>query len=401
MFILVLISTMLLGDIVWLLRCILRLKRTNIAWQIAIGAFTAAQTAGLVLATFLRSWDHGLHFLLTTPVLACIYLWHFLFILPMMLVRVAVLIAKPAARVIRHIAGMKRPPPDGPASPMTRRDFLRVAGCAAPALCTLGVTGFSVAQLRHFRIRKMDAPIPNLPPALDGLTIAHITDLHVGQFTHGSILEEIVEATNRLRADLIVGTGDLINFDLKDLPAGLSVMTRLRAAHGVFMCEGNHDLFMSALQFRQSTRAAGMRLLVNENAVVSIRGTPVQLLGLPWGAGAGHPHAEGNHGDAAIANAMRELLPQRQPGAFAILLAHHPHAFDYAEDLPLTFAGHTHGGQLMATGELGCGPMIYRYWSGLYRKAARTLIVSNGVGNWFPLRTAAPAEIIHLTLRRA
>ena len=55
----------------------------------------------------------------------------------------------------------------------------------------------------------------------------------------------------------------------------------------------------------------------------------------------------------------------------------------------------------MASGELGCGPMIYRYWSGLYRTAARTLIVSNGVGNWFPLRTGAPAEIIHLTLRRA
>ena len=45
--------------------------------------------------------------------------------------------------------------------------------------------------------------------------------------------------------------------------------------------------------------------------------------------------------------------------------------------------------------------MIYRYWSGLYRNAMRTLVVANGVGNWFPLRTAAPAEIIHLTLRRA
>jgi predicted MPP superfamily phosphohydrolase len=44
--------------------------------------------------------------------------------------------------------------------------------------------------------------------------------------------------------------------------------------------------------------------------------------------------------------------------------------------------------------------MLYRYWSGLYRLGQRALIVSNGTGNWFPLRTRAPAEIIHLTLRR-
>jgi predicted MPP superfamily phosphohydrolase len=97
---------------------------------------------------------------------------------------------------------------------------------------------------------------------------------------------------------------------------------------------------------------------------------------------------------------MRGLLTQLQPGAFPVLLAHHPHAFDYAENIPLTFAGHTHGGQLMATANVGFGPMLYRYWSGLYRLGQRALIVSNGTGNWFPLRTRAPAEIIHLTLRR-
>ncbi len=98
---------------------------------------------------------------------------------------------------------------------------------------------------------------------------------------------------------------------------------------------------------------------------------------------------------------MLELLAQRQTDAFPILLAHHPHAFDYAKDVPLTLAGHTHGGQLMVTKNFGFGPALYRYWSGLYRKKDRALVVSNGTGNWFPLRTRAPAEIIHLTLRRS
>ena len=98
--------------------------------------------------------------------------------------------------------------------------------------------------------------------------------------------------------------------------------------------------------------------------------------------------------------ALDQLLARGNPGAFNILLAHHPEAFDeaVAAGIPLTLAGHTHGGQLMFTPSFGFGPWLYRYWSGLYRKDESQLVVSNGTGNWFPLRIGAPAEIIHLTL---
>jgi len=84
-------------------------------------------------------------------------------------------------------------------------------------------------------------------------------------------------------------------------------------------------------------------------------------------------------------------------------MAHHPHAFDAAADagLPLTLSGHTHGGQLMLNEQLGFGPALFHYWSGLYTRGRSKLIVSNGVGNWFPLRVNAPAEIVHITLRQA
>ena len=76
--------------------------------------------------------------------------------------------------------------------------------------------------------------------------------------------------------------------------------------------------------------------------------------------------------------------------------------FDIAADanIPLTLAGHTHGGQLMLSERFGAGPMMFKYWSGLYRRNNSALVVSNGVGNWFPLRNNAPAEIVHITLRR-
>ena len=50
---------------------------------------------------------------------------------------------------------------------------------------------------------------------------------------------------------------------------------------------------------------------------------------------------------------------------------------------------------------LGFGPALFRYWSGLYERGPSKMIVSNGVGNWFPLRVNAPAELVHITLRRA
>ena len=55
----------------------------------------------------------------------------------------------------------------------------------------------------------------------------------------------------------------------------------------------------------------------------------------------------------------------------------------------------------MLNEQVGFGPALFRYWSGLYERSASKLIVSNGVGNWFPLRVNAPAEIVHLTLHRA
>jgi predicted MPP superfamily phosphohydrolase len=84
-------------------------------------------------------------------------------------------------------------------------------------------------------------------------------------------------------------------------------------------------------------------------------------------------------------------------------VALHPHAFDATAraSIPLTLGGPSHGGQFMHNPELGVGPLMYRYWSGLYRKpAGQAAGISNGAGNWFPLHTAAPAEILHLTLRR-
>jgi predicted MPP superfamily phosphohydrolase len=263
---------------------------------------------------------------------------------------------------------------------------------ATPVLLTGAGVAYSQKQLREFRIRPMDVALPGLPPELDGLRIALVSDLHVGTFTHGQTVKRVVEATSRLDADLVLLPGDLINNALADLSDGLDAVSNMQSRHGSYLCVGNHDLFEDGVEFIRRVKAR-VPLLVNESRIVPIRGQRVQLLGLSW-----------NRDEILIADSVRQLARQIAPDAFPILMAHHPHAFDAAADvgIPLTVSGHTHGGQLMLSDSVGFGPLMYRYWSGLYRKPAHngaSLIVSNGVGNWFPIRTRAPAEIIELTLR--
>jgi predicted MPP superfamily phosphohydrolase len=275
----------------------------------------------------------------------------------------------------------------------TRRQALFAAASVAvpPLLTGVGVT-VGMRQLPHFRVRRIELALRSLPAELDGVTIAHVTDVHIGRFTRQHMLPAIADATNALKADLVLLTGDLIDLSLADLPAGIDFIRKLDPRSGLFMCEGNHDLIENPYAFESRVRQAGLPLLLDEAQELTLRGRTVQVLGATWG-----------RGDSAHVGAVSRMLRLRRPDAFQILLAHHPHAFDPAAavGIPLTLAGHTHGGQLMLNERLGAGPVMFRYWSGAYRHDDAALVVSNGVGNWFPLRINAPAEIVHITLRSA
>lgn len=390
-----------------------RLRRLQHArhWRLLLAVFTGGNLA--IYASVILARRHGLGDAVPTTLLTACYVWH-LVVLP------ATVLCLTGSGLIRAFVGgiawlaqffhrQRVPGPqlqdcgDGadpsdttPAPALTRRQILAAAVVALPPVATAVGQVRALSQLDTFRIRRLDVELPTLPAALDGLTIAHVSDLHVGRFTNGPILDEVVVRTNALRPDLVLFTGDLIDHALADLPAGLDTIRRFAAPGRLFMCEGNHDLFEGRAEFEGRVREAGVPLLLNESAALEIGGQSVQILGLRWG------RAGGGHG-TWLDEQMDDVLPRRLPSAFTILLAHHPHAFDRAAEagIPLTLSGHTHGGQLMLTRDIGPGPLLFKYWSGLYRNGASTLVVSNGVGNWFPLRINAPAEILHLTLRAA
>ncbi len=293
--------------------------------------------------------------------------------------------------LVRNVARKNETKRDDSSHGWTRRRWLTTTLTTLPVLVTYGAAAWSLPNLGHFRLRRITVPILDLPEGLDGARIAHVTDAHVGKFTRGKVIDSIVEATNALDADLVLFTGDLINDTSRDLPVATRMISRMRGRSGVFLIEGNHDLFDGVKLFEDAVRDAGINMLRNQATTVQVRGERVRLLGIVW-----------NRSQRRMLTDVDTVAAMREPGTFPILMAHHPHAFDRAayHGIPLTLAGHTHGGQLMVTKEFGAGPMIFRYWSGLYRKGKAALVVSNGAGNWFPLRVNAPAEIIEITLRR-
>jgi len=392
-----LMALMLVVDVGWWVVA-LRLVKKRL-WRIVVSVFMAGQLAAHISAIAGVEWPrHG-----PTLVVVGVIVWHYFAVaalLPLGIVCTCVWAARRHARVKRTGQGPPAAPPPA-ANSQTRREFIGTAAALAPALFTIGLTGAAWAQLNTLRLRRFTLSIPSLPPALDGITIAHLTDIHLGILTCERALRKMVNMTNALRADLVLLTGDLINYELADLSEGIALVKALEGRCGLWMIEGNHDLFEDAGEFERRVKAAGIPLLLDESVVTQVRGHPVQLFGLRWMYGS--TRAWGGGPDGVVTAQMRPLLRQRQPDAFPILLTHHPHAFDaaVAADLPLTLAGHTHGGQWMLGGRRGLGPALFRYWSGLYTRGRSQMIVANGVGNVFPIRVNAPAEIVHLTLRCA
>ena len=416
LFLIVILGSMLLGDVAFWLWGDRKLRRTRHprVWRPLLGLWSGVLLGYLLWFLLLPEQARQAHAWMPIWVLAAMYIWHLLILPPTLLYVIATSLVGLVRRTIRRrragsrtatiehatttaaAAAADTPRDEAVAAPppptLSRRQVLAAAAVAVPPLLTGGGVVLAMRQVHHFRINRIELPLAALPAELDGMTIAHVSDLHVGRFTRARMLPAIADATNTLKADLVLLTGDLIDLTLSDLPAALDFVRRLDPRAGLFMVEGNHDLIENALAFTARVRAAGMPLLRDQAETVPVRRQMVQVLGTTWG-----------RGQASLDGSLARLAPQRRDDAFQILLAHHPHAFDpaAAAGIPLTLAGHTHGGQLMLNERLGAGPAMFRYWSGVYRRRDAALVVSNGVGNWFPVRTAAPAEIVHITLRRA
>lgn len=278
-----------------------------------------------------------------------------------------------------------------------RACWLDLSARMCPAVAIL-LAGFALYQARRRpRVCHVTVKISGLPLDLDGLRIAHITDLHAGSTIRRSFVETVVDTVQQLQADLIAFTGDLADGPVEEMAAEVAPLARLSAPLGVWFCTGNHDYYWDARGWMAKIDDLGLRLVSNGHGVVMHGDARLVIGGLPDPAG-----VEGVPGDRKHVADVESVFDGAPEGT-RLLLAHRPaDALAAARaGAALTLSGHTHGGQILPWWLLVRlqQPIV----AGLRRRAGDDgwIYVSRGVGYWGPpMRLGAPSEITCLTLRR-
>jgi predicted MPP superfamily phosphohydrolase len=316
-----------------------------------------------------------------------------------------------AARVLRHpgaVAGGVNP---------TRRAFFQYAAVLAGGFPFLAATyGFAAGRLRYTIVR-VDVPVANLPPELDGLHIAQLSDIHIGDYMPPHEIARAVDMANSLQPDISFVTGDFVSGEGDPLDVCITELSRLRAPLGVWGCNGNHEIYAGVEdEAERLFREKGMRLLRARNEVIEHNGGRFNLIGVDYQ----RDHMTSGERTGPMLQEAEHLIRRDMPN---VLLSHNPNSFHRAAELgiELSLAGHTHGGQVkfeIVDHSVSPARLISPFVAGLYRlpipanahgaasesngsqKAA--LYVNRGLGTFgFPVRIGVPPEITLLTLRRA
>ena len=283
-------------------------------------------------------------------------------------------------------------------------EWRTLSALAVPLLATLiTLVGFFNAR-RTARVRRVDIPIARLPSQLEGFTIAQLSDIHVGPTIRVRYIERIVKAVNRLGADMVAITGDLVDGSVAELQSHVAPLAQLKTRHGTFVVTGNHEYYAGAHAWVDELRRLGLRVLLNEHVVLQTRNvsgaqtdeevneSALVVAGVTdYTAG----HFDANHASDPE-GAVRDAPPQVHT---RLLLAHQPRSAIAAAQAgyQLQLSGHTHGGQFFPWNLFV--PLQQPFTAGLHRLHDMWIYVSRGTGYWGPpKRFGAPSEITLLRL---
>ena len=285
-----------------------------------------------------------------------------------------------------------------PASP-DRRKFLEgsiVAAAGVPFAISLSGVGTSY----DFQVEEREVYLPNWPRSLDGLRVAHLSDIHVGGAMDAIRLQRVAELTNQARPDIVMHTGDFLTHRDGDFDAPLyPALAQIRAPLGQWACRGNHD-FDDPVGFPRKLDQAGVNLLRDQQTILNVAGEEIRVGGLDY--------VRPDQGRAeAYAAHTRGMGPH--DGEPRILLLHDPSQWVHIPEnaTNLVLSGHTHGGHIgIPWGQGALWTVVGAVGipdQGIFtRDDDARLYVTRCVGFYgYPLRLGIPPEIALLNLRSA
>lgn len=295
---------------------------------------------------------------------------------------------------------------------ITRSVFLSWMGIATGG-GLFGTLLYGFGNKYRYQLKKVALKDASIPESFKGFRIIHISDIHSGSFTDRSAVQKGIDLINQQQPDLIVFTGDLVNYSADEMEDYIEAFGALRAGFGVYATLGNHDYgfprgatreaireaqLRNAAAVKEVHRRLGWKTLSNAHELIEINGHRIALLGVDnTSAKANFP----SFGNLAAAYTGTAQVP------FKILLSHDPSHWNSEvtaqyPDINLTLSGHTHGMQFgVEIPGFRWSPVkyVYRQWAGLYEQGNQQLYVNRGFGFiGYPGRVGILPEVTLLEL---
>jgi uncharacterized protein len=299
---------------------------------------------------------------------------------------------------------------------ITRSKFLQYVGFVTGGL-VLGTMFTGMLKWAYeFRVIREIIKFSNLPQDFNGFKIVQISDIHLGSWTSAKPLQRAVDMINELEPDLILFTGDLVNYATNEAIGYESVLSQLKAKSGVYAVLGNHDygnyVSWPSEKAKQDNmnqlydwfKNVGWKLLKNENEIINSKSGQLAIIGVEnWGANPRFP----KYGD------LKKAISGTDGADFRILMTHDPSHWEKVVipgnyNIDLSLSGHTHGFQFgIETKEIKWSPAkyMYKHWAGLYQdemKTGKYIYVNRGLGSiGYPGRIGMLPEITLIELQSA
>jgi len=271
----------------------------------------------------------------------------------------------------------------------------------------------SVYEVFDLRVRRIELKDGAVPKAFDGYKIVQFSDMHIGSQVSKRYVKKLVDSINAQNPDLVVFTGDMVNFFAEEIVPFVNLFSQIQAKDGVFVVFGNHDYSNYLIwktpkdsaddvqRLRNIYRAMDWRILSNKHVWLHRGNDSIALAGVE---NYSSKRIKRWRNLADTEKALKGILPSD----FIVMISHNPEHFnevlqiDYPH-VNLTLTGHSHGGQ-MAIGvgkyQFTVARFAMKHWRGFHQFGGQYLNVNTGCGfNALPFRINMAPSISVVELR--